>query len=83
MFDENMSLKLTLPEFLDDTEKYLRKGTSFDSVASWEMIKARLFGRNKGTAFIPCPLMNWKSGRDSNPCIGVADRNLNHSDTGL
>jgi hypothetical protein len=55
MFDENMSLKLTLPEFLDDTEKYLRKGTSFDPVASWEMIKARLFGRNKGTAFIPCP----------------------------
>ena len=45
MFDENMSLKLTLPEFLDDTGNYLREGTSFDPVASWEMIRTRLFGR--------------------------------------
>ena len=48
MFDENMSLKLTLPEFLDDTGNYLREGTSFDPVASWKMIRAWLFGRHNG-----------------------------------
>ena len=43
MFDDNMAMKLAMPEFLDDTDNYLRSGMTFDAWACWEDVRARLF----------------------------------------
>lgn len=41
-FDENMAVKLSMPEFLDDTVNYLRNGVEFDPVGSWAMLRSEL-----------------------------------------
>lgn len=44
-FDENMAAKLAMPEFLQDTANYLRKGVQFKSENSWNVVRERLFGQ--------------------------------------
>lgn len=43
MFDDNMAMKLAIPEFLDDTDNYLRSGMTFDARSCWEDVRTRLF----------------------------------------
>ena len=43
MFDDNIAMKLAIPEFLDDTDNYLRSGMTFDARACWEDVRVRLF----------------------------------------
>lgn len=45
MFEENMAMKLAMPEFLDDTNNYLRSGIVFDAISSWPIVRDRLFGQ--------------------------------------
>ncbi len=42
MFCENVENKLTMPDFLLDTEAYLRTGVHFDPLEAWSVVKARL-----------------------------------------
>ena len=37
-----MAVKLSMPEFLDDTVNYLRNGVEFDPVGSWAMLRSEL-----------------------------------------
>ena len=46
MFEENMAIKLAMPEFLDDTMNYLRQGVPFDPKKGWELVREKLFRRN-------------------------------------
>jgi hypothetical protein len=43
MVDENMAAKLAMPEFIGDTESYLRDGIAFDPNASWHTVREKLF----------------------------------------
>lgn len=43
MIDENMAAKLATPEFVGDTESYLRDGIAFDPIASWPTVREKLF----------------------------------------
>lgn len=43
MIDENMAAKLAMPEFVSDTESYLRDGVKFDPNASWPTVREKLF----------------------------------------
>ena len=43
MIDENMAAKLAMPEFVGDTESYLRDGVGFDPNASWPTVREKLF----------------------------------------
>ncbi len=40
-FCENIENKLRMPDFLSDTEAYLRPGIRFDPVAAWSVVKAK------------------------------------------
>ena len=52
-FEENMAMKLSMPEFLDDTVNYLRNGVEFDPVGSWAMLRSELIDSiNRGET--PC-----------------------------
>jgi len=42
MFCENVEKKLTMPEFVSDTEAYLRVGIGFDPHEAWLVVKDRL-----------------------------------------
>lgn len=44
-FDENMAVKLTMPEFCEDTANYLRQGVSFNPKKGWMFVRERLWGR--------------------------------------
>ncbi len=44
-FDENMAAKLTMPEFLEDTANYLRKGVQYNPEEGWSIVRERLFGQ--------------------------------------
>ena len=50
MFEENMAMKLAMPEFLDDTNNYLRSGIAFDAISSWPIVRDRLFGTDPLTS---------------------------------
>ena len=41
MFCENIENKLTMPEFLSDTDAYLRAGVNFDPHKAWIVVKER------------------------------------------
>ena len=41
-FEENMAIKLAMPEFLDDTMNYLRPGVPFDPKKGWELVRKKL-----------------------------------------
>jgi hypothetical protein len=43
LFEENMAMKLSMPEFLGDTSNYLRKGIAFNAISSWPMVRDRLY----------------------------------------
>ena len=45
MFCENIENKLTMPEFLSDTEAYLRTGVCFNPLEAWPVIKDRFLSR--------------------------------------
>ena len=38
-----MPAKLAMPEFVGDTENYLRDGVTFDPNASWTTVREKLF----------------------------------------
>jgi predicted nucleotidyltransferase component of viral defense system len=42
-FDENMAVKLAMPEFREDTANYLRPGIIFEPDESWEFVRGWLF----------------------------------------
>ena len=41
LFCENIENKLTMPEFLSDTDVYLRAGVNFDPHKAWIVVKER------------------------------------------
>ena len=45
MFCENIENKLTMPEFLSDTEAYLRTGVCFNPLEAWSVVKDRFLSR--------------------------------------
>lgn len=43
LFCENIEKKLAMPEFISDTDAYLRSGVRFDPKEAWSIVKTSLF----------------------------------------